>query len=50
MAQEEKGQVKYDEVKAFIEKNKRNPSKHRIEEHDKLNWLNVNIKKMKEGE
>lgn len=50
MAQEEKGQVKYDEVKAFIEKNKRNPSKHRIEEHDMLNWLKVNRKKMNAGE
>lgn len=49
MAQEEKGQVKYDEVKAFIEKNKRNPSKHRIEEHDMLNWLKANRKRMNAG-
>ena len=30
---------RYNEVKAFIEANKRNPSKYRIEEHDNLNWL-----------
>ena len=50
MTQEEKWQAKYDEVKAFIEKNKRNPSKHRIEEHDMLNWLKANRKKMNAGE
>ena len=46
MTQEEKWQAKYDEVKAFIEKNKRNPSKHRIEEHDMLNWVKANRKRM----
>ena len=50
MTQEEKWQAKYDEVKAFIEKNKRNPSKHRIEEHDMLNWVKANRKRMNAGE
>lgn len=49
MTQEEKWQAKYDEVKAFIEKNKRNPSKHRIEEHDMLNWVKANRKRMNAG-
>lgn len=39
MTQDEKWQAKYDEVVRFIEYNHRNPSKHRIEEHDMLNWV-----------
>lgn len=39
MTQEERWEIRYEEVKAFIVSNKRNPSKHRIEEHDYLNWL-----------
>ena len=39
MTQDEKWIARYDEVKRFIEENKRNPSKHRIEEHDMLNWV-----------
>jgi hypothetical protein len=31
------------------ETNKRNPSKHRIEEHDHLNWLKVNRKALNAG-
>ena len=31
--------VRYEEVMAFIESNHRNPSRHRIEEHDMLNWI-----------
>lgn len=50
MIQEERWQKRYEEVKAFIENNKRNPSKHRIEEHDMLNWLKANRKKMNAGE
>ena len=46
MTQDERWNVRYQEVKAFIETNKRNPSKHRIEEHDMLNWLKANRKKM----
>ena len=39
MTQEERWQIRYNEVVDFIEANKRNPSKHRIEEHDMLNWV-----------
>jgi hypothetical protein len=49
MTQEERWLVKYNEVKNFIETNKRNPSKHRIEEHDMLNWLKANRKAMNAG-
>ena len=33
----------------FIEANKRNPSNHRLEEHDMLNWLKANRKAMNAG-
>ena len=49
MTQDEKWQVKYNEVMEFIKTNKRNPSKHRIEEHDMLNWLKANRKVMNAG-
>lgn len=42
--------VRYQEVKDFIEANHRNPSKHRIEEHDMLNWLKANRKLYNNGE
>ena len=38
MTQEEKWILRYNEVMEFININRRNPSKHRIEEHDMLNW------------
>ena len=34
----------------FITANRRNPSKHRIEEHDMLNWVKANRKVMNKGE
>ena len=40
---------KYEEVMTFIETNRRNPSRHRIEEHDFLNWLKANRKVMNAG-
>lgn len=46
MTQDERWLAKYNEVKTFIEENHRNPSKHRIEEHDMLNWFKTNRKKM----
>ena len=49
MTQDEKWIVRYIEVMTFIETNKRNPSKHRIEEHDMLNWLKANRKLMNAG-
>ena len=50
MTQDERWILRYNEVKTFIEANKRNPSKHRIEEHDMLNWLKANRKLMNAGE
>ena len=49
MTQDERWMVRYNEVKNFIETNKCNPSKHRIEEHDHLNWLKANRKVMNAG-
>ena len=44
MTQDERWITNYNEVRCFIETNHRNPSKHRIEEHDMLNWLKANRK------
>jgi len=49
MTQDEKWKARYNEVVAFIETNKRNPSKHRIEEHDMLNWVKANRKTLNAG-
>ena len=49
MDQETRWLTRYHEVKTFIEENHRNPSKHRIEEHDMLNWLKANRKAMNKG-
>jgi len=49
MTQDEKWLLKYSEVVGFIQTNHRNPSKHRIEEHDMLNWLKANRKAMNAG-
>ena len=49
MDQETRWLTRYNEVKTFIEENHRNPSKHRIEEHDMLNWLKANRKAMNKG-
>ena len=49
MTQDEKWLIRYNEVVSFIEANHRNPSKHRIEEHDMLNWVKANRKVMNAG-
>ena len=49
MTQDERWQEKYKEVAGFIKTNKRNPSRHRIEEHDMLNWVKANRKVMNAG-
>ena len=41
--------TRYQEVVGFIKANHRNPSKHRIEEHDMLNWVKANRKVMNAG-
>lgn len=49
MTQDERWNMRYEEVMAFIESNHRNPSKHRIEEHDMLNWVKANRKALNAG-
>ena len=50
MTQDERWNMRYNEVKSFIETNHRNPSRHRIEEHDMLNWVKHQRKLMNAGE
>ena len=49
MTQDERWKIRYKEVKGFIEENHRNPSKHRIEEHDMLNWVKQQRKLLNTG-
>ena len=50
MTQDERWFHKYEEAKEFMELNHRNPSRHRLEEHDILNWIKHNRKVMNKGE
>ena len=49
MTQEERWLAQYNGVLEFIKMNHRNPSKHRIEEHDMLNWVKATRKRMNAG-
>ena len=49
MTQEERWLARYNEGMGFLEESHRNPSKHRIEEHDMLNWLKANRKALNAG-
>lgn len=49
MMQDERWLVRYNEVKGFIEREHRNPSKHRIEEHLLLNFVKHNRKLLNAG-
>ena len=49
MTQDERWRIQYKEVMEFIELYHRNPSKHRLEEHDMLNWVKANRKVMNAG-
>ena len=49
MTQDERWMERYNEVVEFINTNHRNPSRHRIEEHDMLNWLKANRKHLNAG-
>ena len=49
MKQDERWLARYNEMKTFIETNKRNPSKYCMEEHDMLNWLKANRKLLNAG-
>ena len=51
MTQDERWLEKYNEVVEFIEKNKRNPSKHSDEERGRyLNWVKHNRKLYTSGQ
>ena len=50
MTQDELLISKYNEVMDFMEKNRRNPSKHRLEEHQMLNFVKHNRNLMNKGE
>ena len=50
MTQDERWLAKYNEVVEFIYTYHRNPSKYNLEEHDMLNWLKANRKKMNANE
>ena len=50
MTQDERWNKRYQEVMEFLAKNHRNPSRHRLEEHDMLNWLKANRKHLNAGE
>ena len=49
MTQDERWLIRYNEVKVFIEREHRNPSKYRLEEHDMLNWVKANRKVLNAG-
>jgi hypothetical protein len=49
MTQDEKWNQRFQEVKDFIETNHRNPSKHRLEEHNMLSWCKQQRKLMNAG-
>lgn len=45
MTQDERWMAKYNETVDFINANHRNPSRHRIGDHDMLNWVKNTIKR-----
>jgi hypothetical protein len=49
MTQDERWQMQYEQMMSFIEENRRRPSKHRIEEHDLLNWFKHTKKMIAKG-
>ena len=49
MTQDERWRARYNEVMDFMARERRNPSRHRLEEHDMLNWLKANRKALYAG-
>lgn len=49
MTQDERWITRYEEVKTFIETNKRNPSKYVAEERNMVNFLKHTRKQMNQG-
>ena len=46
MKREEKWLDCYEMIFAFVKKNHRGPSRHRLEEHQMLNWMKYNRKRL----
>lgn len=49
MTQDERWLTRYNEVKAFIETNHRNPSRHFVENRNLLSWVKQQRKLMNAG-
>ena len=49
MTQDERWMKNYQAVIDFVETNHRNPSRHRIEEHNMLNWVKQQRKLLNSG-
>ena len=49
MTQDERWQRQYEQMMNFMEENHRRPSKHRLEEHDMLNWFKATKKQIAKG-
>ena len=50
MTQDERWQQQYEQMMAFMNENHRRPAKHRLEEHDMLNWYKATKKRIAKGE
>ena len=50
MTQDERWQQQYEQMMAFMNENHRRPSKHRLEEHDMLNWYKATKKRIAKSE
>ena len=50
MTQDERWNKRYQDVMEFLAENHRNPSRHRLEEHDLLNWVKQQRKLKNKGE
>lgn len=49
MNREDKWLDCYEEIVAFVKENHRGPSRHRVEEHQMLNWMKYNRKRLNSG-
>ena len=49
MTQDERWQLRYNEVKEFIEANHRNPSRHFVENRNLLSWVKQQRKLLNAG-
>lgn len=49
MTQEEHWDTHYNHIMTFMAKEKRRPSKHRLEEHQMLNWIKYQKKQLAKG-